>query len=82
MAFSEWAVPLMLPMHTLNTHSLDSQQFMQATEHSYNCKKKLANAGMVGWRHWLTKYTNKENTIYNIATLISHNCPYISSSKY
>ena len=21
-----------------------------------------------GWRHWLTKYTNKENTFHNIAT--------------
>ena len=57
---------------------------MQATGHSYNkiVKRNLANVGMAGWRHWLTKYTNKENTIHNIATLISHNRPYISISKY
>ena len=23
---------------------------------------------MAGWRHWLTKYTNKESTFHNIAT--------------
>ena len=32
-------------------------------------KRNLPNVGMVdGWRHWLTKYTNKESTFHNIAT--------------
>ena len=31
-------------------------------------KRNLANVGMAGWRHWLTKYTNKESTFHNIAT--------------
>ena len=37
---------------------------------------------MTEWRYWLTKYmyTNKESTFHNIATLISHNHLYISSS--
>ena len=31
-------------------------------------KRNLANVGMAKWRHWLTKYTNKESTFHNIAT--------------
>ena len=33
-------------------------------------KRNLPNVGMDahGWRHWLTKYTNKESTFHNIAT--------------
>ena len=48
-----------------------------------NCKRFLKkkstkscskiNVGMAGWRHWLTKYTDKERTLL-------HFTPYISSS--
>ena len=31
-------------------------------------KRNLPNVGMAGWRHWLTKYTDKESTFHNIAT--------------
>ena len=31
-------------------------------------KRNLTNVGVAGWRHWLTKYTNKESKFHNIAT--------------
>ena len=31
-------------------------------------KKSRPTVGMAGWRHWLTKYTDKEGTFHNIAT--------------
>ena len=33
-----------------------------------------------GWRHWLTKYTNKDSEHIPQHYYISHNHPYISSS--
>ena len=41
-----------------------------------------ANVGMAGWRHWLTKYIDKDSTFYNIATFPTSITPYISSSEY
>ena len=40
-------------------------------------KRNQPNVGMAGWRHWLTKYTDKESTFNNIATFHT-----TSSSEY
>ena len=32
-------------------------------------KRNVANVGMTEWRYWLIKYTNKESTMSDIATL-------------
>ena len=48
------------------------------SQRTHNISTK--NIGITEWRYWLTKYTNKESTFHNIATLISHNHLYISSS--
>ena len=53
---------------------------MQGTGHSYN--KIKSSQCRDGWMEALADKVHKENTIYNIATLISHSRPYISSSKY
>ena len=47
-------------------------------------RRNLPNVRMAGWRHWLTKYTNKESKFHNIICYISHNHLYIHlrSSEY
>ena len=32
-------------------------------------KRNLLNVGMAGWRHWLTKYTNKESSAHSTTLL-------------
>ena len=53
---------------------------MQATGHSYNKIVKKSNQCRDGWMEALAD-DKVQNTIYNTATLISHNRPYISSSN-
>ena len=41
----------------------------QKQEEKRFLKRNLPNVGMAGWRHWLSKYTDKESTLFhNIAT--------------
>ena len=55
-------------------------QYLKKEQKQKISSRNLARVGMAGWRHWLTKYRNKESTFHNIATLTSHNYTYMSSS--
>ena len=65
-------------MATQHLHSIFLKKQKQETLKI--SKRNLPNVRMAGWRHWLTKYTDKESTINLQHCYISQNHPYKSSS--